>query len=499
VRKQPHTVAKIDKGLRIDYDPVFIADQESANLTNVWFHRGLIKKDLGWANYASNFGGPILLIDNFPRKSGDVHLLVFTDTKIHKKDNGNWVEKYANASANLDASWFSTITYDANGSDLYVVTNGVDPILKWDGGGANFANLGGIGTTKAKYVYTFKNRLILGYTIEGGEDNPFRVRWSVAGDPEDWANEGSGFVDIADSPDFITGFARLKDRLLVFKERSIWELAYVGGSTVFTPVRRIDAIGTFSPKSLVELGDAVLFFGSDNVYIYDGHNLESIGDAIYPLLYESDQKIVNADKLVRVPAVFVEELGEYWICVPTEGEIPDLVFKYSFQSRAWTKRYEEVTAYGFSSVDVGVAWIDQPGTWANQVGPWLTTSLRSGAPTTLKGDSQGNVYEDDRTNRDSSYAEFQTKDWILGLGARIVEVHVQYKGGPLSVQYSTDGGESWSDPEPKTLEQADEWTEGVVYLNTTTRKFRVKLFSTAEIFEVKWVEPWMVGRKRVVR
>jgi len=391
--------------------------------------------------------------------------------------------------------WFSTaVTLDSGGNDLYVLTNGVDAVQKWDGSAGNFAPLGGLTAIQARSLVVFKNRLILGHTIESGTRCPRRVRWPIAGDPETWTGTGSGFVELTETPDWVVGFALLKDRLFILKERSIWELVYVGGTTVFIPELRLGAVGGFTPNVMTSLGDELVFLGSDDIYFYDGFSIESLGPQIRGLLYDTETKIINSAKVNRACAAYIEELKEYWLAIPTQGEVPDLVFKYNFDTKSWVKQTLEVTAFGFYTVPVGVTWIDLTGTWSAQTWIWLDKPLSSAAPTTLIGTSTGYVKEDDRITKSSDTMIFETKDFLFEHASRIVECRVQAKGGPFDLFYSADKGVTWT--LGGTLQSSSQWTEYTVPFNLTTQTVRFRITTTAEDLEIKWVEPWYIPRKR---
>ena len=274
----------------------------------------------------------------------------------------------------------SVVTVDSAGDDIFILTNGVDPIMKWDGGG-NFVPLvmGGLVDTTAKFIISFKSRLILGWTTESGSYNPTRIRWSVAGDVEDFdiTHTGAGVVELIDTPDWITGFCLFKDKLLIIKERSIWELVYVGGTKVFTPVRKIDGVGAYVGQSVISLGEQIVFLGSDNVYLYDTYSLQPIGDNVFPLLFEASTRIVNMAYASRIKAAYIEELEEYWLSIPTQGSIPDTVLKYNFSCKSWTLRKQEVTAFGYYEIPTGDRWLDEVGNWTDWVGIWVEDKIAS--------------------------------------------------------------------------------------------------------------------------
>lgn len=532
-RAQPYPIAQLTKGLDVAVDATLIADQSAVNAMNLRYDRGLIKKDLGWApfgavaddyllwqagdkllqengsgllldvNNALPLQGTVMHFDTFYLQAGSEYGIICTNKYAYYFNDTDQTYTIINAlsggspvpfGGDEDDNFCSNTVLDNTGADIFVLSNGIDQIQKWTGTG-QMTDLGGLVNKTAKINIPFMNRLILGFITDSGFQNPRRVMWSVVGDPEDYTNPGSGFVDLTDTVDWVIAFGVIRDKLFVIKERSIWELVYVGGTVYFKPELRIDGTGSYCAKACTNLGDEMLIFGSDNVYIFDGLDLIPIGDQLFPLLYVSDTKIVNSSKLSRSPGVYIEELQEWWITIPVNGsEVPNRTLKYSFIDKAWAMKDEEATAYGYYSVPAGNIWAMASGRWVDQVGSWMDKPLPSGAPTTLRGDSDGIVWEDDRLTPSSLTMTFETKDWIWEHASRITEFRVQAKGGPFTIYYSMDGGSTWS--AGQTFAAVTSFTEFSLPLNITTQMLRCRITSNADEMEIKWIEPWYIPRAR---
>lgn len=505
MKRQPYPVSQLTGGKNVYVDAVFLTDKESPNLRLVTFSRGCVVKDKGWHTFGQGLPltGTVMLIDTLPKADGAIFYIIITTRYFYRYNSTS--DSYENKnstspfSGTEDDRFSAVVTQTSAGADIFVVTNGVDPIKKWDGGVGDITNLEGWDTAniKAKSLAVFKSRLIAGGTVESGYNCPQRVRWTVVGDPEDVTGPGSGFVDIVATPDWIVTLVTLKNRLFVFKERSIWELPYVGGTDVFgAPVLRVEGVGTYSPHSVITLGEELIFFGTDNVYLYDGVDLVPIGKNIYPLLYETASRVVDADKIKRTAASYIEELKEYWLVVCGKGsDVPNIFMKYSFDHNAWTWREDaKITAFGFYSTPGAPRWTDLTGTWNAQTWRWMDRPLTSGAPTTLIGDHNGYVYEDDRMTTTTAPMSFETKDWIFAHAQRLVEIRVEAKGGPFTVFLSPDQGKTWT--LSKEFPATADFYEHKWYINYTCQMFRLRFDTTAETFELKWVEPWYIPRGR---
>jgi hypothetical protein len=499
MKKQPFTDNMLVKGLNVSLDTLFIANQESPELQNVRFDKGVLKKEFGARAFGTgNLGNYAMFMDSFPLPSGSTQYLFMTPSTIYYLASNDTFQSLnpanVNYTGNEDDNFSSTIGQTAAGNAIYILTNGKDDIQSWNGNTGNkFANHTMDITATAKYVTFFQNRLILGWTEESGTACPTRVRWSVLADPSNFTDTGSGFVELIDTPDWVTGFCIFKNRLFVIKERSIWELVYVGGTTVFSPTRIIDGVG--SSVEVLSLGDQLVIYGTDSVYLYDGYTLNPISDQIYPYLYETDSRWVNIAYIGRARVAYIEELEEYWLSVPTEGSSrPNLIFKYNFGTQSWAVTRREVTAFGFYTIDSNPLWNSDSVTWANEVGIWMGDKATSGAPTTLMGNSAGVITEDDRNTYNSDMMVFETKDFKWAHAQRIVEVRIVAKLGEFDVKYSLDEGLTWSDPH--TFAAVDDFTEFVLWINETSKTIRVRVETTADQLEIRWIEPWFIPRAR---
>jgi hypothetical protein len=390
----------------------------------------------------------------------------------------------------VDDLWSATTL-----NDTFIYTNGVDVMQKYDGTTA--AILAGT-PPKAKSVTSFYNRLIATGTIETGTAYPFRVRWSSAGTIETWTGGTSGYVDLVDTPDWCVAGKLLNDKCFIYKETSIWELVYVGGTTVFLPKMRVGVNGTKAANSIQGVKDKHFFWSSDAIYAFDGLYVTPLDRNIFPLLYRTGDKIVALTYPKRVCSTYIEEAGEYWICLPTVNSagVPETLFKRS-KDGSWTRHGEMyITCFGhYSYVATIVTWATAVGTWLTQLyGSWRRRSLPGAAPTLLISWYNGQVYEDDRSTTSSGNMVFETKDFLFGHAHRCTEVRVLYQKGPCTIYYSVNSGNTWI--LLGTLVYMSDWTEGVKYFNITTQRVRFKIETTASEFELKWVEPWYIPRVR---
>lgn len=158
-----------------------------------------------------------------------------------------------------------------------------------------YADLGTTVTApKASVCASVSNFLFLGdlhstwgstATVVGAAD---MVAWCGLGDHQNWdvtptSSQGS-YAQFTDTPGPITALAPLADGLVVFKANAMYLGRYVGAgpnSPIWDFVRISDRIGCIGPRSVVDVGNQLVFTGTDDAYIFDGTRPRSITEGIW--------------------------------------------------------------------------------------------------------------------------------------------------------------------------------------------------------------------------
>jgi hypothetical protein len=144
----------------------------------------------------------------------------------------------------------------------------------------------------ARLITTHRGFMWLGVTVETAVTYPHRIRWSHPGRPEDWRT--NDFIDVgSDDGDVITALISDGDRLLVFKNRSIW--AVYGFDTDTFQVEQIsDSIGAVNQESVVETPKGVYFFhASTGVHRLWPRGLEWTFENLVPALDDGRINVSN--------------------------------------------------------------------------------------------------------------------------------------------------------------------------------------------------------------
>ena len=118
-----------------------------------------------------------------------------------------------------------------------------------------------------KYIISHKDKLVLG-NIQGF---PSRIAWSGGGSNVDKFNwrYGGGYIDIdKDAGDEVKGLIEFQDSIVVFKERSIWQVTLAASGDIVVPTVKMimRGIGAVSHRTIRYVENDVFFLSRKGVY-----------------------------------------------------------------------------------------------------------------------------------------------------------------------------------------------------------------------------------------
>lgn len=359
----------------------------------------------GWLKFdAVGLSNPVMLLDQFFLYDGtDFFIGISTSTfKHYNTATGVWDDK----SAALTGDYTYTVHADIwpqPKSELYVFTNGKDTIKKWTGngnvaalGGLTDVEPGGITVNTAKCIRTFEDFVVLIHTTEDGFAKPFRIRWGKKGTPETWKNDTNGlgqagFTDLLETTDWAVVGERLNYYMVIYKERSIYFMEYVGSPTVMRFNRFIDGVGILGSKCVANMGDYHILVGNDNFYELTASSFEPIGDAIKDEFFG----LLNPERHEQVRVFMAEEVDEIIVAFPsTASNRPDKFYIYNFAQKSWSGPHDRAcTCFGYYQGLNSDGWDDIVGVWSSQTGYWDERIFQTNAPLNMMGDNSGYVYE----------------------------------------------------------------------------------------------------------
>ena len=270
---------------------------------------------------------------------------------------------------------------DAVLGGVLLLNNGVDVPTYWAGTGTLASLPGWNANWRCKSIGAFKNFAVAVGITKSGTYYPHMVKWSDAADPgaapaswdETDATKLAGEQDIAETPDLIVDQLVLGDANLIYKERSIYAMRFIGGTQVFE-FRRIPGnygmlargCGAVTPKGHVVLssGDVVLVDGvNEPRSILDGRTKR--------WLFTSQ---IDSQNYTKAFVVANPSRSEVWVCYPEVGQtVCTRALIWNWESDTFGIRsLPNVTHACSGLVDYSAAnsWSADTGTWDTDSSLW---------------------------------------------------------------------------------------------------------------------------------
>jgi hypothetical protein len=363
-------------------------------------------------------------------------------------------------------------TYDR----LLVATNGIDAPKKWDGTGY-MEDLGGTPNV-ARYCGYFGSvgyeHLYLGWTVDAGNDQPFTLEMSDAGDPEDY---GEGlYYDLMNTNDEVVGMKSLGQNVIVYKKESI-SVAFptgVADDPLQFKQNHINGIGTPTIRTVADFGNFHIFMGTDNVYKFDGNQIVPIGNEIVNTMLRE----INAGMAHRAFSLAMRDKHLYLLLIPVDGDYPDKAYVYNYIDNNWTiwEFEHAMTAAGYWFSDASETWATWDAsaiTWDDLLSSgerWSDFLSYGGTPTFLFGDKDGYVYEYGAGTDNGTIisANFTTRDYPINDPVQLFKLlqvivgFAQSGAGTMRLRASVNFGGEWSQWGVINLAGTTEYMERIV-------------------------------------
>jgi hypothetical protein len=355
---------------------------------NIVYEKGLLRTAPGLANWNTatplNAGDAVLAVPSCRINLSD-YLLAVTREKIYRRDftNEEW-DDLTQAGVTMRSSVdypISTVVISHNDADIYLnddaaQAHAYEHVVICDGGQSNIQRWAGEGEAdcgdvlgadgysggtahRALQVGTTQNRLILIAPREYDAasriwiENRTRVRWPQIAKLQSWTGTGSGAVDLRDTGGINVWSAPLAGEFYIYQDNSIWNLRYVGGTTVFDPKPVVHDLGLLDSRLLAPHGNVHYFMGSDwNVYAYYGGTIKkAIGDQIKDFLMRDVERAAVRRCWLALD-INAERLGVF--LVPAGGAYAGAIYWLDLAQGSWSKQdlSEAFAAGGITAVSL---------------------------------------------------------------------------------------------------------------------------------------------------
>lgn len=268
-------------------------------------------------------------------KDGNVYVYIGNETKLYKASsstlsNSSKVGGYATAAEERweFAKWGETV----------IATNFSDAVQSSTIGAAAFADLAG-SPPKARHIGVVRDFVVLGNIFDSGDGNvPHRVRWSAINNPESWTIDAATQSDEQDLPEggWVRGIVG-GEYGVVFMERQIVRMTYVGSPVIFQFDVVESSRGTLIPGSIAKLGATIFYWAPDGFYaLTNGATSQPIGIEKVDRTLGAD---LDLDNLHRVSSA-VDPVNKVVVwaypSVSSDGT-PDKLAIYNWSTNRWSQ------------------------------------------------------------------------------------------------------------------------------------------------------------------
>ncbi len=338
-----------------------------------------------------------------PQETANINLQtsIFFDTVYAYIFTGTGFQEYLPLTATTwsgsDSNFFwSTNYWTSAGSRLFWVTNfsgtAGDPIRYTDGASwTNFApqiDAAGNLLTQCLAMLPYRGRLVVfntfeGMNLAGSTPNPQRIRWAAVGSPiptmllpntwrDDIPGQG-GFLDIPTSESIISvGFVR--DNLVIYCERSTWQLRYTGRSIQPFIIEKVNSeLGAESTFSAVQFDTSLVGIGDKGVVSCDSYKSERIDVKIPDLVFSFNNDNQGPQRVCGFRDFF--QRIAYWMYPyigDTELDVtyPNRRLIYNYENDSWAIYIDSFTCLGNFQPLSGITWLTAGTAWQNGNFPW---------------------------------------------------------------------------------------------------------------------------------
>lgn len=268
---------------------------------------------------------------------------------------------------------------------VYIQNNGVDIPQYWGGTGVLATIPGWDASWRAKSLRPFKNFILAMGVTKGSTYYPHMLKWCTELDPGaitaagDWSETNpaldAGERDLAETPDVMVDGMPLGDSFIVYKERSMYAVTYIGYPQIFRTQRLPGETGMLARGCGVNtpLGHIVLTAG--DIVLNTGQGVTSVANGIVrDYLFRN----ISSDYYMRAFVTANPQKNEVWICYP-HGSVSTVnkALVWNWVDKSWGVRELSNVTYGaFGQINYTSAegtWdsIDAVGTtFDNMAGNW---------------------------------------------------------------------------------------------------------------------------------
>ncbi len=319
-----------------------------------------------------------------------------------------WAQNYRGTDS------FDTILFVTNNSPT-------DHVRYWDGSTwttfqPQYSTTAGDTIEGCRLIISFKNRLLFLNTYERvnatgvTSNHGSRVRFCQDGSPLETGPPGAWYqnpgtigkgswVD-ADTKEIIVSAKILRDRLIVFFERSTWELVFTSNAATPFVFQRINSeLGVESTFSSILFDKVLLGVGNVGIHACNGANVERIDEKIPNEVFKIHNGNDGVERVYGIRDYFAEMA--YWTApkdtagFTTHGDdpvFPTQIIAYNYKNRTWGQFDDSITCFGYIQNLNDETWQMATEEWQERLDVWNDGSTQSEFRKVLAGNQEGYTF-----------------------------------------------------------------------------------------------------------
>lgn len=209
-----------------------------------------------------------------------------------------------------------------------------------------------------------------------------------------FVSSGAGFID-APTEEAIISAEFIKDRLIVYFERSTWELVYTGNQILPFVWQKINTeLGAEGTFSVVPFDKVVLGIGNVGVHACSGANVERIDNKIPDEIFAIKNKNEGVKRVAGIRDYFTEMV--YWTFPSNEEnqseKFPNQILVYNYKTGSWALNNDCITTWGYFEQQTDITWQSVQDTWENADYTWNSGVIQAQFRQIIAGNQQGWVF-----------------------------------------------------------------------------------------------------------
>lgn len=241
---------------------------------------------------------------------------------------------------------------------IFAVNHADNPQFAVKSAGGQFADTFPSETFRARHIGVVGNFVVYGDIVDIDGDGPHRIRWSGLADPFTITPDPVTQSDRRDLHSYAGAVQRVVGGEIgvIFQERAISRMDYIGGDLAFDVSEVEETIGTLSPKSVVKVGNRVFFLAQDGFRRFD-YATESvpIGESKVDNYVLDRIDPSRLREVVGVPLPGINVVMWFYPGPDAPAGVLDSGITYNYVSDRWTELSEDTMVLPYWGVSNAVS------------------------------------------------------------------------------------------------------------------------------------------------